>query len=415
MTKRCSRPILLVCAAIGVACGSDKLVEPERTPVFTTLEVTPTDARILQGGSATVAATMRRSGVFTGTVSLTVTGLPTGVAAVVSDVQSTAFVTTANVTLNVSVSTIPGDYSLMLHGTGTGITEATAAFGLSVEPIAPCTADGVCEQWAASATASSEYTTTAWSANEATGWPNAAPCEDDAHAWASLESNGVDWLELEYEKSVRPTEIRIHEVFGVSSIVKVEVKDGAGTYHTVYSAQPERQTCPRVLTIPVTGISAMVKVVRLSFEQRALNIWDEIDAVKLIGNATPLGAYSEIAGVYDLLAPITSFDPAWFDLTGYRYKAVLTLHQTGRDWFEGTYADLQVVGPAGESDDWKYTGFVKGSLDLDGRVVMELIGGNHTWTSWYGQGQLASSEIAGKFGCCGHISGTFTVVRRQAE
>ena len=411
----CPKPILLVCAAIGVACGSDNLVEPERTPVFATLEVTPTGARVLQSGSATVAATMRRSGVFNGAVNLTVTGLPTGVAAVISDVQSTAFVTTATVTLKVSGSTIPGDYSLVLHGTGTGITGATAAFGLSVEPISPCTADGVCEQWAASATASSEYMATGWSANQATGWPNAAPCEDDAHSWASAASNGIDWLELEYGKSVRPTEIRIHEMFGVSSIVKVEVKDGAGTYHTVYTAQSGSQNCPRVLTIPVTGISAMVKVVRLSFDQRALNIWDEIDAVKLIGNAAPLGASSEIAGVYDLSAPITSFDPAWFDFTGFRYKAVLTLHQTSRDRFEGTYAGLQIVGPAGESDDWEYTGFVKGSLDLNGRVVIELIGGNHTWTSWYGQGQLASSEISGEFGCCGHISGTFTVVRRQTE
>ena len=283
MTKRFSTPILLVCAAIGVACGSEKPFEPQRTPVFTTLEVTPTGASILQGGSATVAATLTRSGAFTGTVNLTVTGVPTGVDAVVSNVQSTGLVTTATITLSVSGSTIPGAYSVVVHGTGTGVTEATAAFALTVEPIVSCPASGVCEQWAVSATASSEYTTTAWSANQATGQPNSAGCEDDGRAWASLESNGVDWLELVYGESVRPTEIRIHEVFGLSSIVKVEVKDAAGTYHTVYTAQPRSQTCPRVLTIPVAGISAMVKVVRLSFDQRVLNDWNEIDAVKLIG------------------------------------------------------------------------------------------------------------------------------------
>jgi hypothetical protein len=287
MTKRFPTPILLVCAAIGVACGSEKLFEPERPPVFTTLEVTPTGASILQGGSATVAATLTRSG-GNGTVSLIFTGVPTGVAAVVSNVQSTGFVTTATVTLTVSVTTVPGVYSLVVHGRWTGVTESTAAFALTVEPepiaepIAPCPASGVCEQWAASATASSEYTQTAWSANQATGQPDAAVCEDDGLEWASLESNGVDWLELVYRESVRPTEIRIHEVFG-SSIVKVEVKDGAGTYYTVYTAQPATQTCSRVLTIPVSGISAMVKVVRVSIDQRALNAWNEIDAVKLIG------------------------------------------------------------------------------------------------------------------------------------
>jgi hypothetical protein len=124
--------------------------------------------------------------------------------------------------------------------------------------------------------------------------------------------------------------------------------------------------------------------------------------------------YPEIAGVYDLTAPITSFDPAWEDLTGYRYTAVLTLSQHNGRRFEGTYADLQVVRP-GESSERKLTGFVSGSVDRDGRVIMELVGGNHTWTSWYGRGMLASGKIDGTFGCCGHISGTFTVARREGD
>ena len=284
MAKRSLRLILPVSVALGVACGGDVCCEPE-PGVLTTLEIRPTGASIMPGGSATVTAILTRSRAFTGTVNLTVTDVPTGVAADVSNVQSTGLVTTATVTLNVSDSTIPGAYSLVVHGRVTGVTDATAAFALTVEPIASCPAGSVCEQWAVSATASSEYTQTAWSANQATGQPNVAGCDpDDARAWASLESNGVDWLELVYHESVRPTEIRIHEVLGVSSIVKVEVRDGAGTYHTVYSAQPGSQPCPRVLTIPVAGISAMVKVVRLSVDQRALNVSNEIDAVQLIGH-----------------------------------------------------------------------------------------------------------------------------------
>lgn len=272
------RGLALLGTAAAIGCSSGVT---DTEPSGIALVILPNSASILQGGSATVAATLTRSGDFTGTVNLTVTGVPTGVAAVVSNVQSTGVVTTATVTLNVSGSTIPGAYSLVVHGSAIGVTEATAAFALTVEP--SCPAAGVCQQWAASATASSEYTTTAWSAQQATGQPDAAGCEDDGRAWASLESNGVEWLELAYDESVRPTEIRVHEVLGVSSIVKVEVKDGAGIYYTVYTAQPVSQTCPRVLTIPVTGISAMVKVVRLSLDQRALDFWNEIDAVKLIG------------------------------------------------------------------------------------------------------------------------------------
>jgi hypothetical protein len=288
MTKR-PLPILLVCAAISVACG---ISEP---PVLTTLDVTPGGVSVLQGGSVTFAVTLTRGDGFTVPVDLTVTDLPTSVAAIVSNVQNTGRVTTATVTLNVSGSAWPDTYRLVVRGAGSGVTAVKAPFELTVKPSASCPASGVCEQWAESATASSEYTATNWSANQATGvvhvicycgGPTNENCPEESQggAWASLESDGVDWLELGYQKSVRPTEIHIYEVFAVSSIVKVEVKDGAGIYHTVYTAQPGYQPCPRILTIPVTGISAMVKVVRLSFDQRALNNWDEIDAVKLIGD-----------------------------------------------------------------------------------------------------------------------------------
>ena len=189
------------------------------------------------------------------------------------------------VTIEVDGATTQGSYGLVLSGTGVGVSAATAQFGLVVTQVIPlCPLAGLCEQWASGATASSEYTSIEWSAVQATGQPDVIGCSDDARAWASLEPNGVDWLELTYNASVFPSEIRVHEAFGVSSIVSVEVKDGAGTYHTVYAAQPGRQNCPRILAIPVAGISAAIKVIRLHFDQRSLNDWNEIDAVKLIGN-----------------------------------------------------------------------------------------------------------------------------------
>lgn len=46
--------------------------------------------------------------------------------------------------------------------------------------------------------------------------------------------------------------------------------------------------CYRSLITALTSFmllaSAMVKVVRVSIDQRALNYWNEIDAVKLIGD-----------------------------------------------------------------------------------------------------------------------------------
>lgn len=287
MIRRC---LALFGTAAAFGCSSvDGGTEPGggTKPGPITLVILPASSSIAQGGSSTVAAMLTRSDDFTGTVSLTVTGAPTGVTALVSDLQTTGLVTTATVSINVGIATTRGSYVLVVHGTGTGGVNATATFMLIVTapPAAPCVPDdGPCEQWAASAFASSEYTPFDWSANQATGQPDFAGCEaNDVRAWASLDANGVDWLELAYVESVHPTEIRVYEVYGVSSIVKVEVMDEAGTYHTVHTAQPEFLTCPRVLSIPVSGISAKVKVVRVSIDQRTLNDWNEIDAVLLIG------------------------------------------------------------------------------------------------------------------------------------
>ena len=166
-----------------------------------------------------------------------------------------------------------------------GSTIVTAAVGthratvtVSVLP------DSVEAQWAIGATASTEYTPGDWSAMQSTGEPNVTGCVDDPHAWASKSQGGVDWLELTYARPVRPSEIRIHEVSGVGSIVKVEVKDGSGAYQTVYTAVPTvTQGCPRILTIAISGVTAMVSAVRVSVDQRALFDWNEIDAVRLTG------------------------------------------------------------------------------------------------------------------------------------
>jgi hypothetical protein len=69
----------------------------------------------------------------------------------------------------------------------------------------------------------------------------------------------------------------------VSSIASVQVKAAGGAYHTVHAAKPGAATCPRVLRIPITGLSTPISVVRLNIDQRIQQDWNEIDAVRLIG------------------------------------------------------------------------------------------------------------------------------------
>ena len=80
-----------------------------------------------------------------------------------------------------------------------------------------------------------------------------------------------------------PTLITIFENYGVSSIVRVEVIDTDGRYHTVHTASAAKATCPRRLEIDVSALTFEVKAVRINTDQRLLNDWNEIDAVQLMG------------------------------------------------------------------------------------------------------------------------------------
>jgi hypothetical protein len=215
---------------------------------------------------------------------------------------------------------------------------------------------------------------------------------------------------------VRPT---LADLFTVEPGNTVQLSLGArdqrgvpmpGTGAATYSS-----SAPEVAEVSssgvVTGAAPGSAVITATFTLDRITRTASMIATVGLHNETP-GGYPDVAGVYDLTAPITGFDPAWGDLTGYRYTVVLTLERNNGAKFEGTYVDLHIIGPDDKSEDWEYTGFVTGSLDRDGRVIIQLVGRNHTWTTWHGQGMLASERIVGRFGCCGHISGTFTADKR---
>jgi hypothetical protein len=281
---RPSRSVTLLLLAASLACWSND--QPTAIPPATLgLLVLPNATLIQQGASASVSVKVTLSREPDGEVTVTVTEGLDGVTTTVTSVETTGRVTIATLRIDVGPSMMPGTYQLAVRGSAAGFPESSASLWLTVvEPPPSCAPEAlVCAQWAASATASTEYTSTDWSAAQAAGQPSIYRCADEVTAWASAEPDGVDWLELRYPESVRPTEIRIHENWGVSSIVSVEVRDVAGTYHTVYSAQPGRFVCPRTLYVPVTGVTVLVNAVRINVDQRLVRDWNEIDAVLLIG------------------------------------------------------------------------------------------------------------------------------------
>src|SRR5262249_19206786 len=107
----------------------------------------------------------------------------------------------------------------------------------------------VLAQWASSATASSQYSTSLNSAMQATGPADTFVCGDLPTAWAPA-TGGVapEWLEVGFAVPVRATGIAIHETYMGSFVYNVELRDSEGLLHTVWSAE-DGTACGGTLTL----------------------------------------------------------------------------------------------------------------------------------------------------------------------
>ena len=144
------------------------------------------------------------------------------------------------------------------------------------------------QQWAVSASASSEYGNPDWGAVQATGEPDTLECGDTATAWASKGSDSVEWLELEYGFPVRPSVVNIIQTNSPDQVVMVELVDTDGVYHEIYRGEPETKSddCPYTLSIRIPKANYLATGVKITIDQSVIPAtWNEIDAVELIGLA----------------------------------------------------------------------------------------------------------------------------------
>jgi ligand-binding sensor domain-containing protein len=148
---------------------------------------------------------------------------------------------------------------------------------------APQTAGETTRQWASSATASSQYGSANWGPDQATGEPNTEGCGDFGTAWASSGRSTVEWLELDYDTPVTPTEVHIYQNYNPNQVTQVELIDTNGVAHVIYETPTQKMDCPYTLTIPVEGADYQAATIRITVDQSLLSSWNEIDAVELIG------------------------------------------------------------------------------------------------------------------------------------
>lgn len=141
----------------------------------------------------------------------------------------------------------------------------------------------VAEQWAIAAEASSRYASPDWSPARATGAPDVQMCADDPRAWASARGNGLEWLQLRFEKPVYATEVRAFQTLGPGAIARVHLIDVAGGQNLVWEGTDTSLICPAVFTASFPRTDYLVVGVRLELDESRTGFWNQIDAVELVG------------------------------------------------------------------------------------------------------------------------------------
>ena len=152
---------------------------------------------------------------------------------------------------------------------------------------APPLQSGGARQWAAGATASSEFADPEWAALQAIGEPDTLRCGDYQTAWATAGSDTTETLVLTYTQSVHVTAINIVQTFNPNQVVQVELVGAFNRTATVYEGAPVQidQPCPFTLVIPVDRTEARYSRLRITVDQSVLGLgWNQIDAVELVGD-----------------------------------------------------------------------------------------------------------------------------------
>ena len=131
------RRTCIVAAAVLAGCGGggDGSTTPTPNPAPTgsfALSVVQTPADIIQSGAGTASVTVTRSGNFSGAVSITAEGAPSGVTITPTTTTIAAGSTSATLAIDVSLNVPAGTYPITIRGQATGQSDQTATLSLRV-------------------------------------------------------------------------------------------------------------------------------------------------------------------------------------------------------------------------------------------------------------------------------------------
>jgi hypothetical protein len=142
-------------------------------------------------------------------------------------------------------------------------------------------------QWAAAATAGSQYDRALYSATQATGAPNIEVAGNSPHAWCpASRDTGKDWLEVTFAKPVHATEVRVRQNDAAGALVKIEAIDSDGTAHVWWEGvDPYKSSTVREIVwfaVRVPKTTYLVARIKLTLNLASGLGYKEIDAVQLV-------------------------------------------------------------------------------------------------------------------------------------
>jgi hypothetical protein len=167
------------------------------------------------------------------------------------------------------------------------VMEENEAHSEEFQPVSPVVDElQLIRQWASNAIASTEYSSTDWSAMQATGSPDVDVCGSDPKAWSPAYIDTEDYIEVYYDVPVIPTELVIYQSYNPSQVVEIQLVDPDGEAWLLWYGDPEEVSdCPDMWTHTIDlEETFLVQSVVIFVDQGIMN-WGgvEIDAVELVG------------------------------------------------------------------------------------------------------------------------------------
>jgi hypothetical protein len=161
-------------------------------------------------------------------------------------------------------------------------------------------------QWASAAEASSEWTSVAYAAREATGPPeNAGSCVDEPTNWSPLtDTSDPEWIRLRFPESVLASGVVVHEMIEAGFVYRVELEDASGDRHAVWAGE-DTTICGGTFE-PTWGLPPY-DAQSVVIHTQAPN-WEEIDAVELVGYQTFADGAGDMCDNCPLVANFSQVD-----------------------------------------------------------------------------------------------------------